>query len=71
MIYKKSYEKHGLNDGEVIFEENAVVLASCTVSPGVVMGKGSILLPNSFLNKSTDDYSINIGVPAKKIAVRV
>ncbi len=71
MIIKKTYEKYGLNDGEVVFEENAVVLANCTVSPGVVLGKGSILLPNSFLNKSTEPYSINIGTPAKKIAVRV
>jgi len=71
MIIKKKYEKFGLNDGEVTFEENAVVLANCTVAPGIVLGKGSILLPNSFLNKSTEPYSVNIGVPAKKIAVRV
>lgn len=71
MIIKKEYEKSGLNDGEVTFEENAVILANCTVSPGVVLGEGSILLPNSFLNKSTEPYSVNIGVPAKKIASRV
>jgi acetyltransferase-like isoleucine patch superfamily enzyme len=71
MIIKKNYEKFGLNDGEVTLEENAVILANCTVSPGVVLGKGSILLPNSFLNKSTEAYSVNLGVPAKKIAFRI
>ena len=71
MIIKKEYEESGLNDGEVTFEENAVILANCTVSPGVVLGEGSILLPNSFLNKSTEPYSVNIGVPSKKIASRV
>ena len=71
MIIKKDYEKDGLNDGEVILEENSVILANCTVSPGIIIGKGSMLLPNSFLNKSTEPYSINLGVPAKKIADRI
>ena len=71
MIIKKDYEKEGLNDGEVVLEENSVILANCTVSPGVTVGKGSMLLPNSFLNKSTEPFSINLGVPAKKIADRI
>ena len=50
---------------KLLFEENAVILANCTVSPGVILGKGSILLPNSFLNKSTEPYSVNVGVPKK------
>ena len=55
--------------GRLLLRKMLLVLANCTVSPGVtVLGKGSILLPNSFLNKSTEPYSVNIGVPAKKIA---
>jgi acetyltransferase-like isoleucine patch superfamily enzyme len=71
MIIKQPYENHCLNDAEVLLEENAVVLANCTIAPGVVMGKGSMLLPNSFLNKSTENYSIHVGVPAKPIATRL
>ena len=37
MIIKKEYEKYGLNDGEVTFEENAVILATVIVSPGVIL----------------------------------
>ena len=35
MIIKKKYEKFGLIDGKVAFEEN-VVLTGCTVAPGTV-----------------------------------
>tara|TARA_B110000305_G_C19293985_1_gene565634 strand:- start:562 stop:1050 length:489 start_codon:yes stop_codon:yes gene_type:complete len=71
MIMKQAYENEGLNDSEVLLEENAVVLANCVIAPGVIMRKGSMLLPNSFLNKSTEEYSVHIGVPAKSIATRL
>ena len=51
--------------GPVIFEESATVLANCVISPNVILRKGSVLLSNSFLTKSTDEYGVYIGVPAK------
>jgi acetyltransferase-like isoleucine patch superfamily enzyme len=58
-------------DGLILLEENSVVLSTCVVTPGVKMGKGSMLLPNSFLNKSTEEYCVYIGTPAKFIAKRI
>jgi len=71
MIIEKNIRGEKLNDASVILEENSVVLSNCVVSPGVKMSKGSMLLPNSFLNKSTEEYCVYIGTPARFIAKRL
>jgi galactoside O-acetyltransferase len=63
--------KNLMNYGKVWLKKNSVVLANCTISPGVTMGEGSMLLSNSFLNKSTKAFTIYIGVPAKFLAERI
>lgn len=60
-----------MNYGKVWLKKNAVVLANCTVSPGVTMEEGSMLLSNSFLNKSTKKFGIYLGVPAKFLGKRL
>ena len=59
-----------LNFGIVHIKENATIFANCTISPKTKMGEGSVLLPNSFLNKNTDAFEIFCGSPAKKIGKR-
>jgi galactoside O-acetyltransferase len=71
MLIEKKITEKKLNDADVVLEENSVVLSNCVVTPGVKMGKGSMLLPNSFLNKSTEEYCVYIGTPAKFIAKRM
>lgn len=60
-----------MNYGKVWLKKNSVVLANCTISPGVTMGEGSMLLSNSFLNKSTKAFTVYIGTPAKFLADRI
>ncbi len=59
-----------MNYGKVWLKKNSVVLSNCVVSPGITMEEGSMLLSNSFLNKSTSKHSVYIGVPAKFLADR-
>ena len=59
------------NIGSIILRNNSTVFANCTVAPGVELGKGSVLMSNSFLNKNMGEYEIFCGVPAKKIGIRM
>ena len=59
------------NIGSIILRNNSTVFANCTVVPGVELGKGSVLMSNSFLNKNMGEYEIFVGVPAKKIGIRM
>jgi len=59
-----------INYGTVHLEDNATIFANCTIAPNTRMGKGSILISNSFLNKNTKAFEIFCGVPAKKIGNR-
>jgi acetyltransferase-like isoleucine patch superfamily enzyme len=68
---------HDINDknfcnlfGGVEVKDYAVLMTSSMVMPGVVVGKGSIAYPNTVLTKSTEDYGIYAGSPAKLIGYR-
>ena len=41
-----------------------------SILKGVTMGRGSVIAVGAVVNKSTLPYSINAGVPAKKIKFR-
>ena len=56
--------------GGVEVKDYAVLMTSSMVMPGVVVGKGSIAYPNTVLTKSTEDYGIYAGSPAKLIGYR-
>lgn len=56
---------------KVHLKKNSAILANCTISPGIEIGVGSLVLSNSFVTRSTQDYSINLGVPSKVIGYRI
>ena len=64
------YDPVAVNTGPIILKRNSMVLSNCVISPNVEIGEGSIILSSSFLTKSTDDYSIYVGSPAKQIGQR-
>jgi acetyltransferase-like isoleucine patch superfamily enzyme len=57
-------------EAEVILKKHAIVGVGSSILPGVIMGEGSVLGAKSFLKKSTEPWSIYVGVPAKKIKDR-
>lgn len=54
----------------VKIEKHAIVGASCVILPGVIVSQGSSCGSMTLVNKSTEPWSINVGIPAKKIAER-
>jgi len=54
----------------VIIEDDVWLGANVCVNKGVIIRKGSIVGANAVVTRDTETYSINAGVPAKKIGMR-
>ncbi len=54
----------------VVLERHTIIGASSVVLPGVIVGEGSSVGAMSLVNKSTSPWSVNIGVPCRKIRDR-
>lgn len=57
--------------GKIIIEDDVWLGANVVILKDVIIKKGSIIGAGSVVTKSTEEYSINAGVPAKKISERV
>lgn len=55
---------------EVIIEKHVIIGAGCIVLPGVVLKEGSSFGAMTLINKSSEPWSINAGIPFKKIKNR-
>jgi len=56
--------------GDITLERFASVGTNCVIMPGVTMAEGSVLGACSFLTKSTEPWTIYVGVPAKPVKIR-
>tara|TARA_B100000900_G_C20522620_1_gene692874 strand:- start:552 stop:1157 length:606 start_codon:yes stop_codon:yes gene_type:complete len=54
----------------VIIEDDVWLGANVCVNKGVSIKKGSVVGANAVVTKDTEPYSINVGVPSKKISER-
>lgn len=57
--------------GDVLIEEDCWTGAFVSIMHSTKIKKGSVIGAYSFVNKDTDEYSVNVGVPAKKIKSRL
>ena len=57
-------------DLPIIIEDRAWISCRTVVLPGVKIGEGSVIAAGGVVTKSTEPYSINGGVPCKKIGER-
>lgn len=62
--YKKTYE------AEVVLERHVLVGASSVILPGVILREGCVVGALSLVKDSLPAWSINAGIPAKKIKER-
>ena len=60
----------GFAYADVIIEDDVWLGANVCVNKGVIIRKGSVVGANAVVTKSTDQYSINVGIPSKKISER-
>ena len=72
-------EQHGVNNidfscdgegGSVIIEDRCWCGPRTIILPGRQMKEGSVLAAGAVLTKDTEPFSINAGIPAKKIGER-
>lgn len=54
----------------VYIGKHVIIGATSVVMPGVVLSEGSAFGSFSFINKNSEAWSINVGIPAKKIKER-
>lgn len=60
----------GFTHADVVIEDDVWLGANVCVNKGVIVRKGSIVGANAVVTRDTEAYSINVGVPAKKIGIR-
>jgi len=54
----------------VVIERHVIIGSGCVVLPGVVLKEGSSFGAMSLINRSSEPWSINAGIPFKKIKNR-
>jgi len=62
--YKKIYGE------SVVIKKHVIVGSGCVILPGVVLGEGSSFGAMTLINKSSEPWTINAGIPFKKIKDR-
>lgn len=55
---------------EVIIEKHVILGSGCVVLPGVIIAEGAAFGAMTLINKDSESWSINAGVPFKKIKDR-
>ena len=56
--------------GQVIIGDRAWISCRVVILPGVTIGEGAVVAAGSVVTKSLDPFTINAGIPAKKIGDR-
>ena len=55
---------------EVMIEKHVIIGSGCVVLPGVVLKEGSSFGAMTLINNDSEPWSINVGIPFKKIKAR-
>ncbi|WP_242951315.1 acyltransferase [Clostridium kluyveri] len=55
---------------EVVIEKHVIIGAGCVVLPGVVLKEGAAFGAMTLINRSSESWSINVGIPFKKVGDR-
>ena len=55
---------------EILIEDYVWIGIRSIINPGVIMKKGSVLGAFAMINKPVEEYTINVGIPAKQISMR-
>jgi len=71
LISRKSFIRdQGFVHAPVIIEDDCWFGTNVSIHKGVNIKEGSIIGANAVVTKDTDPYSINVGIPARKIGER-
>ncbi len=67
----KNISDQGFIYKDVVIEDDVWLGANVCINKGVIVRKGSIVGANAVVTKDTEPYSINVGIPSKKISERL
>jgi acetyltransferase-like isoleucine patch superfamily enzyme len=56
--------------GDVVIEDQSWLAANVVVTMGITIRQGSVIAANAVVTRDTEPFSINGGVPARKISDR-
>lgn len=56
--------------GKIILNEHTIVGSNSTILPNVTLNKGSTVGANSVVNSDLEEWSLNVGIPSRKIKNR-
>lgn len=59
-----------IQNEEVIIEKHVIIGSGCVVLPGVTIAEGSAFGAMTLIHKSSTPWSINVGIPFKKVKSR-
>ena len=60
-------EYKNLNTGKVILRKHVIIGSTSLILPGVEIKEGTAVGAFTQVNKSLDEWSVYVGIPAKKI----
>lgn len=67
-------EEQGFYHGEIIIEDDVIIFANAVIvakdGEPLVIGEGAVIGALSLVNKDVEPWSVNVGVPCKKIRER-
>lgn len=63
-------ETRNVIKGLVVLEKHTIIGAGCIILPNLILKEGTAVGTMSLINKSTEAWSINVGIPAKKVRDR-
>ena len=66
----KLIHEQGNYEKDIIIEDDVWIGFGAQIMPGVTIMKGSVIGAGAIVTHSTEPYSINVGVPARKIGKR-
>ncbi len=55
---------------KIVIERDSWISANSVVLGGITIGEGSVIGAGAVVTKNTEPYSINVGVPARKVGKR-
>lgn len=61
-----SFTSHVVMSGHCLIDEYCFLGVNSTIRDGVKLGKGTLVAMDASITKNTDEWSVYIGVPAKK-----
>ena len=54
----------------IVIEDDVWIGAGAVIMPGITLRRGTVVGANSVVTKDTDEYTVMVGIPARKIRTR-